>query len=130
MQPLLRSVSRLTLTARRTKNIFSYPHHLSGRHLSPLTRRSITNAALKPASDTDAIAPVERQLPEHAVISTFDLFSIGGPFDLRTRSDALILSTRSRPLLFSHCWAYACCQDIYYRFTRATLVRESMANHC
>jgi hypothetical protein len=44
------------------------------RLLPPL--RYLGNLSLKPASGIDP--PAERHLPEHAVISTFDLFSIGG----------------------------------------------------
>ncbi|KJA25672.1 hypothetical protein HYPSUDRAFT_84980 [Hypholoma sublateritium FD-334 SS-4] len=77
MPPLFRSVSRLTLTARRTKN--------RPRAISPLTHRTITSSALAPVAEDDASVPTERHLPEHAVISTFDLFSIGvGPSSSHT----------------------------------------------
>ncbi|KAF8199181.1 L-serine dehydratase [Pholiota molesta] len=77
---LLRTVSRLTVTARRSKCSTRLPG------LPTATTRTIANVALKPVGDDhDPDVPVERHLPEHAVISTFDLFSIGvGPSSSHT----------------------------------------------
>ncbi|KAF9478272.1 L-serine ammonia-lyase [Pholiota conissans] len=81
---LFRCVSRLTLTAKRSK---SSPHgSINPTSLAQLPARTIVNVALKPVNDDhSADVPTERQLPEHAVISTFDLFSIGvGPSSSHT----------------------------------------------
>jgi hypothetical protein len=81
MSPLCRTISRLSLTARHTVlrlnaissrgDLFSRSVLVNARHKSHLH--------LKPtAHEEDSSSPAERQLPEHAVISAFDLFSIGG----------------------------------------------------
>lgn len=135
MPPLLRSVSRLTLTARRTKNVFLPAVATNNlfnasdcqrpRAISPLTHRTITSSALAPVAENDSSVPAERHLPEHAVISTFDLFSIGGP-STRIAAAPLFLSTPSWPVLFPHRWSYACCKDFHRRSTRARPARKSM----
>ncbi|KAF8972612.1 serine dehydratase beta chain-domain-containing protein [Flammula alnicola] len=92
MSPLFRTVSRLTLTARRSNSNFllsGYPKARpapSNGVAPPLLPRTIAHLALKASKeDESAETPAERQLPEHAVISTFDLFSIGvGPSSSHT----------------------------------------------
>jgi hypothetical protein len=91
---LLRTVSRLTVTARRSKCSTRLPG------LPTATARTIANVALKPVGDDhDPDVPVERHLPEHAVISTFDLFSIGGPSPSLTLGPRLICSQSAPPHL-------------------------------
>ena len=137
MPSFLRSVSRLTLTARRTKNVFlpavatknllnvSDCHR--PRATSPLSHRTITSSALAPVTEDESSVPAERQLPEHAVISTFDLFSIGGP-STRIAAAAPLLSVPSWPVLFSYRWSNARCKDFHRRSSRTRPSRQSMSS--
>jgi len=74
MLVLLRSLPRLFPNRpRRTWLSRTLPLALSTRSAGHLSLKP------KPEDGADSIdLPAERQLPEHAVISTFDLFSIGG----------------------------------------------------
>ncbi|KAF8159751.1 serine dehydratase alpha chain-domain-containing protein [Crassisporium funariophilum] len=95
MSTLLRTVSKLaTLTAKPSngRSNSSYALINTSRKLptcnkNSIQRRPLGHLALKPKQDEDPEnpPPSERQRPEHAVISTFDLFSIGvGPSSSHT----------------------------------------------
>lgn len=90
------------------------------------TSRSSLNFVLQPKERGDTINCEARNeespgRPEHAVISTFDLFSIGGPYpnpSLSPRVQAPMLVTSlpfSRSEQFAHRRPYAGWQHIYQR---------------
>ena len=59
--------------------------------------RLLSNLSLKLVSedsDNSNDHPVERHLPEHAVISTFDLFSVGGTTKSSRHSHQVLTSHR------------------------------------
>ncbi|KDR67938.1 hypothetical protein GALMADRAFT_257429 [Galerina marginata CBS 339.88] len=79
MSSLLRTVSRRALTAKPSNITFSFP-----RTIKQSLKRAVHERSVALNTDKPEI-PAERQLPEHAVISTFDLFSIGvGPSSSHT----------------------------------------------
>lgn|SRR5712672_1401151 len=75
------------------------------------------------ASGAESNLEKGQERPEHAVISTFDLFSIGGEC-LQFSRPKVCLTVNSRPEQFTYSWSNACGKDIHQRLTRAGLTRE------
>src|SRR5712691_5497621 len=78
----------------------------------PPSRNIALSHDVPDSSDTES--GVER--PEHAVISTFDLFSIGGKcprFLWLTLEIMTCLPSNSRPEQLAYSWTNACWKDIH-----------------
>lgn len=108
MSLLSRTVSRLSRTIATKHTFFYFPRPVTPNRLPAssggdlfssnalVNARPKTHLAAKPIADEeDSCAPAERQRPEHAVISAFDLFSIGGTRPLVSPGTLLVYLARA-----------------------------------
>ena len=114
----------LTLTANVPRAVRRHDH-IRSISRCPVVNFPTNNSSLSQAKGCDPPIEADSVKPGHAVISTFDLFSIGGEYSHITphlTTDKLSLSSRTKQL--THSRTHACWQN-FHRGSKRTRFAKS-----